>query len=88
MRLHHITEPLEGIAELGDLVAKASEAVVRAVSKLSRLRDLQEDLDEIDRLESRGDELYRRTTAPLFSGEYKAFTVLKWKDIVESLERH
>jgi uncharacterized protein Yka (UPF0111/DUF47 family) len=87
VRLHHITEPLDGIAELGDLVAKASEAVVRAVSKLSRLRDLQEDLDEVDRLESQGDQLYRRTTALLFSGSYKAFTVLKWKDIVESLER-
>ena len=86
VRLHHITEPLDGIAELGDLVAKASEAVVRAVSKLSRLRDLQDDLDEVDRLESQGDQLDRRTTARLFSGEFKAFTVLRWKDIVEAME--
>ena len=58
-------------------------AVVEAVAPAGP----QEDLDEVDRLESQGDQLYRRTTALLFSGSYKAFTVLKWKDIVEALEQ-
>ena len=51
------------------------------------MRDLRPELEEIDQLETRGDDLYRQTMAHLFSGEFKAFTVLRWKDIVESMEK-
>ena len=86
LRLHNITEPIPGVAEFGDLLAKAGEATVAAMKKLSRLRDLHGHLNEIDELETRGDHLYREMTAQLFSGAYKALVVLKWKDVVESLE--
>lgn len=86
LRLHNIVEPIQEVTEFGDLLVKAGEATVAAMAKLSRLRDLQGHLDEIDDLETRGDQLYRDTTALLFSGAYKALTVLKWKDVVESLE--
>lgn len=86
LRLHNIVEPVAEVGEFGDLLVKAGEATVAAMAKLPRLRDLQGHLDEIDELETRGDSLYRETTALLFSGAYKALTVLKWKDVVESLE--
>jgi len=86
LRLHNIVEPIPTVAEFGDLLAKAAEETVAAMAKLSRLRDLQGHLDEIDRIETRGDQLYREVTALLFSGAYKAFVVLKWKDVVASLE--
>jgi uncharacterized protein Yka (UPF0111/DUF47 family) len=41
---------------------------------------------EINRLENEGDRLYRKTVADLFSGDYKAMDVLKWKDVIENLE--
>jgi hypothetical protein len=41
---------------------------------------------EINRLENEGDRVYRKTVAHLFSGEYKAMDVLKWKDLVDQLE--
>lgn len=41
---------------------------------------------EINRLENEGDRFYRRTIAELFSGEFKAMDVLKWKDIIEEIE--
>ena len=72
LRLHNITEPIPGVAEFGDLLAKAGEATVAAMKKLSRLRDLHGHLNEIDELETRGDHLYREMTAQLFSGAYKA----------------
>jgi uncharacterized protein Yka (UPF0111/DUF47 family) len=41
---------------------------------------------EVNRLENEGDRVYRKTVAALFSGDYKAMDVLKWKDIVDQLE--
>jgi uncharacterized protein Yka (UPF0111/DUF47 family) len=41
---------------------------------------------EINRLEDEGDRIYRKTVAELFSGEFKAMDVLKWKDVIENLE--
>lgn len=43
-------------------------------------------LERIEELEREGDAIHRRTMARLFSGEYEALEVLKWKDIVQSLE--
>jgi uncharacterized protein Yka (UPF0111/DUF47 family) len=37
-------------------------------------------------LESEGDGVYRRTLARLFSGEFEALDVLRWKDIVTAME--
>jgi hypothetical protein len=86
IHLHHITEPLDGVTEMADVLHDTAESMVRLMDKLPKLRDLQAELDEIDQLESKGDDVYRRTMAHLFSGEFKAFTVLRWKDIVESME--
>jgi len=36
--------------------------------------------------EHEGDDVYRRTLARLFSGEYEALEVLRWKDIVQAME--
>jgi uncharacterized protein Yka (UPF0111/DUF47 family) len=43
-------------------------------------------LEAIDKLETNGDEIYRRALGRLFSGEFEALEVLKWKDVVEAME--
>ncbi|HVE17691.1 MAG TPA: DUF47 family protein, partial [Ilumatobacteraceae bacterium] len=43
--------------------------------------------DEIDSIESQADATYRRIMAELFSGTHAALDILKWKDIVEAVER-
>jgi uncharacterized protein Yka (UPF0111/DUF47 family) len=53
---------------------------------LRGLRGLEPHWVEINRLENEGDRVYRKTVAALFSGDYKAMDVLKWKDIVDQLE--
>ena len=40
----------------------------------------------IDALEDEGDRLYRRTTAYLYGGDFKAMDVLRYEDIVKSIE--
>ena len=41
---------------------------------------------EINRLENEGDRIYRQATADLFSGDFKAMDVLKWKEVIDELE--
>jgi uncharacterized protein len=84
--LHHVSETIPGVLELIELLGLSAEELVKLVAKLSRLRDMQTELDEINRLEAVGDDVYRRTTAELFSGKYDTFTVLKWMGIVDAME--
>ena len=84
--LHNVEKALPEVKEIGDILVEAAETNVQLIKKLPRLRGLDDDLEAIDRLESAADKAYRRSVAHLFSGEYKAFNVLKWKDVVEALE--
>ena len=84
--LHNVEKPLPEVKELGDILVEAAETNLALIRKLPRLRGLEEELEAIDQLESAADKAYRRSVAHLFSGEYKAFNVLKWKDIVEAIE--
>jgi uncharacterized protein len=84
--LHRVTRPVPELFELADLLVKSAEANVALMAKLPKLRGLRPELDEIDRLESEADHIYRRSVARLFSGEFGAFEVIKLKAIVEGIE--
>lgn len=84
--LHNVEKALPEVKELGDILVEAAETNVILIRKLPKLRGLEEELEAIDQLESAADKAYRRSVAHLFSGEYKAFNVLKWKDVVEAIE--
>jgi hypothetical protein len=84
--LHRVGEALPEVVEVTDVLVKAAEATVSMIAKLPKLRGLEPDLEAIDALESEADQLYRRSVARLFSGEFEAFDVLRWKDIVEAIE--
>lgn len=86
VQLHNVKAPLESTVHLGKLLARASACNVRMIGKLGRLRGLQPEIDEINAIESEGDDIYRRGLAQLYSGEFKAFEVLRWQDIVSELE--
>ena len=85
--LHRVEKPLPEVRDLADILVKAADANVALIAKLPRLRDMDGELETIGRLESEGDRIYRRLVAHLFSGEFKAFAVLKWKDVVEAIEK-
>jgi predicted phosphate transport protein (TIGR00153 family) len=84
--LHDVAEPLSEVREIVDVLVKAADANVALIAKLPKLKGLESDLEAIDRLESEADRLYRKTVAHLFSGDFNAFDVLRWKDIVEAIE--
>ena len=67
------------------LVGLAAEAV-ELMAKLGSMKGLGPHLEAIDRLESEGDTVYNEALAHLFSGEFDALDVLRWKDLVEAME--
>ncbi len=84
--LYHIEQPLPEMRLQADVLARAADLCHQAMVRLRSLGGLEEIWVEINRLENEGDRVYRKTLAALFSGDYKAMDVLKWKDIVDGLE--
>ncbi|HXJ63396.1 MAG TPA: DUF47 family protein [Actinomycetota bacterium] len=84
--LHHIERPLPELGQLADVLRKAAAAIVTAVGGLRDDVDVMPHVIEINRLENEGDRIYRRAVARLYSGEFKAMDVLKWKDVLGGLE--
>jgi hypothetical protein len=84
--LHRIEEPLPELHQQADVLVRATAVIDKAVRLLRPLTGLNGYLVEINRLENEGDRIYRKTVARLYSGEFKAMDVLKWKDILDQME--
>jgi predicted phosphate transport protein (TIGR00153 family) len=87
LQLHKIDEPLPQMVALSETLAKAAEKTADAMPRLRAMKGLEDYWVEINRLENEGDRSYRRTIAELFSGDYRAMDVLKFKDIIEEIEQ-
>jgi len=85
MQLVSVDEVLPEMNELADILVAMTEQTVGLFGRLKSMRDVQQYLDAIDKLESEGDAIYRRTLARLFT-DLDAVSILKWKDIVQAME--
>ena len=86
LQLHRIEEPLPQMKSLADTLALAAKITAESMPHLRKMQGMENYWVEINRLENEGDRFYRRTIAELFSGDYKAMDVLKYKDIIEEIE--
>lgn len=86
LRLHKIEQPLPQMVSLTETLALATRRTVEAMPDLRKMKGMDGYWVEINRLENEGDRFYRRTIAELFSGDYRAMDVLKFKDIIEEVE--
>ncbi|MGE0308879.1 MAG: DUF47 domain-containing protein [Acidimicrobiia bacterium] len=84
--LMRITEIIPEVREQAIVLQQMSASVTVLFDRLEDMKDLRETIDNIARLESEGDGIYRRTLARLFSGEFETLDVIRWKDITESME--
>jgi predicted phosphate transport protein (TIGR00153 family) len=87
LQLHSITQPLPQMSALGETLALAATKTAQAMPLLREMKGLDNYWVEINRLENEGDRYYRRTIAELFSGDYRAMDVLKYKDVIEEIEQ-
>ena len=86
LQVVHLTKPLPELLEQADVLVKMASQTVELIDRLQSMKDTKPLLESIDKLESEGDAVYRRTLARLFSGEFEALDVIKWKDIVTAME--
>lgn len=84
--LHRIAAPLPQFRLQADVLVGATGAVTRAMVGLRSLTPTPRVMTEIVRLERDGDHVYRNAVAALFSGDFGAMDVLKWKDILDEME--
>ncbi len=86
LQLHKIEQPLPQMVSLAETLSETARITSEAMPNLRKMKDLEDYWVEINRLENEGDRFYRRTIAELFSGDYKAMDVLKFKEIIEQVE--
>ena len=84
--LYKMDRPSSEMRSQAEVLSRSADQVHQAMSRLRSLKGLEPYWVEINRLENEGDRVYRKTLAALFSGEFKAMSVLKSKDIVDQLE--
>jgi predicted phosphate transport protein (TIGR00153 family) len=86
--LHRIQEPLPQMRAQVGILVQASRQAEEAIGKFTEMN--RETLEpywiEINTLENEADQIFRFAVAELFSGEYKAMDVLRWKEVIEDLE--
>jgi hypothetical protein len=87
--LYKIRTPTPEVREMVELLCEATAAVGAAVEALSDRRDgerIRALCAAVKEVEKRNDRLLRRAIAKLFDEEQDAKTLIKWKEIYESLE--
>jgi len=85
--LHQIEKPTPTAIEQATILAKIIESVASAVHQLKKFKGLDPFFEDIQRTEKEGDQVHRRAVAELFSGDFKAMEVLKWKEVYEEAEQ-
>ena len=86
LQLYKIDQPLLQMVSIAGILAEAANKTAKAMPRMRKMKELEEYWVEINRLENEGDRAYRRTIAELFSGDFKAMDVLKYKEIIEEVE--
>jgi predicted phosphate transport protein (TIGR00153 family) len=86
MVLYKIEEVAPEAKKLCGVIVTSTEQMVKVVSHMPKLEDVEEYCIEINRLENAADAIYREAVAALFEGERPPLDVIKWKEIYEILE--
>ena len=87
VRLYRVQHVRYGARELADIIVRCTDQILLATQKLERREGLDEHVVEINRLENEADQIHREAIGRLFSEEQNAIEVLKWKEILDLLEK-
>ena len=84
--LTNITELIPEVSEQSAVLTSMGGKIVELFERFEDMRGLRPIIAEVEEMESEGNRIYRRAVARLFSGEMQPLDVIRWKDVVESLE--
>jgi predicted phosphate transport protein (TIGR00153 family) len=84
--LYKITKIVPEALELSEIIVTCAEQLVKAISHMPKLEDVDDYCIEINRLENAADDIYRKAIGALFDEERPPLEVIKWQDVFEILE--
>jgi uncharacterized protein Yka (UPF0111/DUF47 family) len=89
IQMFHAGSSPSGAGMLADVIRRANEQLLKAVSALEKDRNgaVLEACKQVKALEEEGDSLYHQWVGNLFEGSPDALQVIKWKGIYDNLER-
>jgi len=85
--LNEIMPDLVCLAEVLEAACKETAKAVRAISGPKLNRSVLEICKNVKNYEEEGDKIYHRVLAALFKGERPPLDVIKFKEIIEDIER-
>ena len=83
---YHVQSIRPGVVDLARTVRDASAEIVAAVRVLDKGDHILDHCIEINRLENQADRQCRELIAQLFEQEKDPVQIIKWKEIIETLE--
>jgi uncharacterized protein Yka (UPF0111/DUF47 family) len=88
VQMYHAGEAPPGAILLGEVVVRATQALLVAVQSLekNKNRTVLDACDQVKRLEEEGDSIYHEWVGKLFDGSPDPLVVIKWKEIYDTLE--
>jgi uncharacterized protein Yka (UPF0111/DUF47 family) len=81
-----VDTPMPELAQQAKILASMGQELDGLVSCMKVREGARPRLERIESLEREGDALLRRTMGKLFSGEFEALEVLRWKDVLQAME--
>jgi uncharacterized protein len=85
--LYHITSARPGVRDLTRIISASTDQILLAVQALEKRTGVLERGVEINRLENEADRAHQRAVGQLFAEERDPIAVMKWKEILDLLER-
>jgi predicted phosphate transport protein (TIGR00153 family) len=84
--IYDVAQPTDECRRLTEILEGQSEALLRALRGLEKLKDLEAHLEQVHELEHEADGLSRSAVAQLFRNGQHPLEVIKWRDIYRALE--
>ncbi len=89
--IYNVDQMLEPAVRLSDILLSCVEELKFLINRLNDMGALEKitpTIDKLDRLEEKGDDIYRSAMKDLFQNETRPLEVIKWKDIYERIENN
>lgn len=90
--IYNVTQMREPALRLSEVLMECGtelELLINRLNDMSSLEKITPAIDKLDKLEEKGDEIYRQAVKELFYNEdIETLEVIKWKDIYERVENN
>lgn len=88
--VYNITEIKEPAKKIAGFIVDATEGLIKVIQQMPDnkfIKQMRENIIEVNRIENLGDFIYRDEMTALFRAESDPLQIIRWKDIYNQLEK-